>query len=186
MVKLLSKPYFKLSIFKFLGLLQSIDLAYNKVGRPIQPDIIFFVFGLELVDRLSPYLVSGRPSRHSIGQPNIGSGLFFDPFKTLDPFFISHFLFFKRHSLIFFPIFFPSLFLSNHPYSSIKPQNFLDLISLLRISCEYTPRGGVNRCMTNLMINDAELKTNYNTLSITKECSRIPGDGLWTISSKFL
>jgi len=40
--------------------------------------------------------------------------------------------------------------------------------------------------MANLMTNDAELKTNYNTLSVTKECSRIPDDGLWTISSKFL
>ena len=30
---------------------------------------------------------------------------------------------------------------------------------------------GVNRCMVNLMINDAELKTNCNTLSVTKECS---------------
>jgi len=35
-------------------------------------------------------------------------------------------------------------------------------------------------------MNDAELKTNWNTLCVTKECSRIPGDGLWTISSKFL
>jgi len=38
--------------------------------------------------------------------------------------------------------------------------------------------------MVNLMTNDAELKTNWNTLSVTKECSRIPGEGL--ISSKFL
>ena len=44
-------------------------------------------------------------------------------------------------------------------------------------TAENTPRGGVNRCMANLMINDAELKTNCNTLSVTKECSRIPGDG---------
>jgi len=51
---------------------------------------------------------------------------------------------------------------------------------------ESTPRGGVNRCKTNLMTNDAELKTKCNTLSITKECSRIPSKGLWTISSKFL
>jgi len=51
---------------------------------------------------------------------------------------------------------------------------------------ENTPRGGVNKCMANLMINDAELKTNCNILSVIKECSRIPGDGLWTISSKFL
>jgi len=36
------------------------------------------------------------------------------------------------------------------------------------------------------MTNDAELKTKRNTLSVTKECSRIPGEGLWTISSKFL
>jgi len=32
--------------------------------------------------------------------------------------------------------------------------------------------------MANLMTNDTELKTNYNTLSVTKECSRIPGEGL--------
>ena len=37
---------------------------------------------------------------------------------------------------------------------------------------------GVNRCKANLMINDAELKINCNTLSVTKECSRIPGEGL--------
>ena len=43
---------------------------------------------------------------------------------------------------------------------------------------------GVNRCKTNLMTNDAELKINCNTLSVAKECSRIPGEGLWTISSK--
>ena len=30
---------------------------------------------------------------------------------------------------------------------------------------------GVNRCMANLMRNNAELKTNCNTLSVTKECS---------------
>ena len=40
--------------------------------------------------------------------------------------------------------------------------------------------------MDNLMTNDAELKTNCNTLSVTKECSRISGEGLLTISSKFL
>jgi len=28
------------------------------------------------------------------------------------------------------------------------------------------------------MTNDAEFKTNCNTLSVTKECSRISGDGL--------
>jgi len=38
--------------------------------------------------------------------------------------------------------------------------------------------------MTNLMTNDVELKTNCTTLSVTKECSRIPGEGLWTNSSK--
>ena len=44
---------------------------------------------------------------------------------------------------------------------------------------ESTPRGGgVNRCMANLMTNDAELKTNCNTLSVTKEWSRISGEGL--------
>ena len=46
--------------------------------------------------------------------------------------------------------------------------------------------GGVNRCKANLMTNNAELKTKCNTLSVTKECSRIPSKGLWTISSKFL
>jgi len=30
--------------------------------------------------------------------------------------------------------------------------------------------------MANLMTNDAELKLNYNTLSVTKECSRILGE----------
>ena len=40
--------------------------------------------------------------------------------------------------------------------------------------------------MANLMTNDAKLKINCNTLSVTKEYSRIPGEGLWTISSKFL
>ena len=50
---------------------------------------------------------------------------------------------------------------------------------------ESTPRGGVNRCMANLTINYAELKINCNTLSVTKECSRILGVGLWTISTKF-
>jgi len=32
--------------------------------------------------------------------------------------------------------------------------------------------------MANLMTNDAELKTKCNTLSVTKECRRIPGEGL--------
>ena len=36
---------------------------------------------------------------------------------------------------------------------------------------------GVNRCMSNLMTNDAELKTNCNTLNVTKECNRIFGEG---------
>jgi len=36
------------------------------------------------------------------------------------------------------------------------------------------------------MTNNAELKTNCNTLSVTKECSRIPGEGFLTISSKIL
>jgi len=40
--------------------------------------------------------------------------------------------------------------------------------------------------MATPMTNDAKLKINYNTLSVTKECSRIPSEGLWTISSKFL
>jgi len=40
--------------------------------------------------------------------------------------------------------------------------------------------------MAYLMTNDAKLKTNCNTLSVTKEYSRIPYEGLWTNSSKFL
>ena len=32
--------------------------------------------------------------------------------------------------------------------------------------------------MANLMTNDTELKTNYNTPSVTKECSRISGSGV--------
>jgi len=43
----------------------------------------------------------------------------------------------------------------------------------------------VNRCMANLMTNNAELKLDCNILSVTKECSRIPDEGLWTNSSKF-
>jgi len=39
---------------------------------------------------------------------------------------------------------------------------------------------------SNLLTNNAELKTKCNTLSVTKECGRIPGEGLWTNSSKFL
>ena len=31
--------------------------------------------------------------------------------------------------------------------------------------------------ITNLMTNDVELKTNYNTLCVTKECSQIPVKG---------
>jgi len=30
------------------------------------------------------------------------------------------------------------------------------------------------------------LKLNCNTLCVTKECSRIPREGLWIISSRFL
>ena len=57
---------------------------------------------------------------------------------------------------------------------------------ILGIEIENTLRRGVNRCIANLMVNDAELKTNCNTLGVIKECSQIPGEGLWTISSKFL
>jgi len=32
--------------------------------------------------------------------------------------------------------------------------------------------------MANLMTNNAKLKTNCNTLSVTKECSQIPDEGL--------
>ena len=51
---------------------------------------------------------------------------------------------------------------------------------------ENTPRGGVNKCMANLMTNNVELETKCNTLSVAKECSRIPREGLWTNSSWFL
>ena len=47
----------------------------------------------------------------------------------------------------------------------------------------FTPPLGV---LANLMTNDAELIINCNTLCVTKECSRIFGEGLWTISSRFL
>jgi len=36
------------------------------------------------------------------------------------------------------------------------------------------------------MRNDAELKINCDTLCATRECSRIPREGVWTISSRFL
>ena len=51
---------------------------------------------------------------------------------------------------------------------------------------ESTPRGGRNSCKANLMTIDAELKLNCNILSVTKECSRIPGEGLWINSPRFL
>ena len=49
---------------------------------------------------------------------------------------------------------------------------WLNLISGAQalIPIENIPRGG-DRCMANLMTNDVELKTNYNTLSETKECN---------------
>ena len=59
---------------------------------------------------------------------------------------------------------------------------FICMLWYLKVHLE----GGVNRCKANLMTNNAKLKTNSNTLSVTKECNRIPGEGLWTISSKFL
>ena len=52
--------------------------------------------------------------------------------------------------------------------------------------CENTPRGGRIGKLANLKTNDVELKINFNTLCVTKECSRIPDEGLWTISSRFL
>jgi len=51
-------------------------------------------------------------------------------------------------------------------------------LRIVQLHVENTPRGWVNRCMANLMTKIAELKTNCNTLSVTKECSRIPGDAL--------
>ena len=44
----------------------------------------------------------------------------------------------------------------------------------------------MNRCTANLMNKMRKLKLNYNTLSVTNECSRIPGEELWTNSSWFL
>ena len=48
------------------------------------------------------------------------------------------------------------------------------------IPIENTPREGVNRCMANLMTNDAELKTKCNTLCVTKDVAEfaIKGSGL--------
>ena len=60
------------------------------------------------------------------------------------------------------------------------------VMELQIVNVKSTPRGGLNRCMANLVTNAAELKINCNTLSVTKECSRISSEGLWTISSKFL
>ena len=48
---------------------------------------------------------------------------------------------------------------------------------------ESTPRGGVNRRMANLMINDAKLKLNCNTLSVTKAEFPVKGSGLSRINS---
>ena len=45
---------------------------------------------------------------------------------------------------------------------------------------------GVNRYKANLWQIMWNLKTNCNTLNVTKEYSRIPGEGLWTNSSWFL
>ena len=64
-------------------------------------------------------------------------------------------------------------------------RNIQVIVIHVTVNVENTPRRGVNKYMANLMTNDAELKTNCKTPSVTKECSRIFGDGLWTISSKF-
>ena len=48
---------------------------------------------------------------------------------------------------------------------------------------ENTRKGGWIGVLANLMTNDSELKTQYNTLYVTKECSQIYGEGLWNISS---
>ena len=53
-------------------------------------------------------------------------------------------------------------------------------------SCLKVHLEGVNRCKANLWQIMWNLKTNCNTLSVTKECSRISGEGLWTNSSWFL
>ena len=59
-------------------------------------------------------------------------------------------------------------------------------------TCRSHRGGWISDKLIKYKIN-MELKTimqtkNYyaNTLSITQECSRIPGEGLWTISSRFL
>ena len=44
----------------------------------------------------------------------------------------------------------------------------------------------MNRWLANLGQIIQNYKTNCNTLSVTKECSRIPGEELWTNSSWFL
>ena len=68
-----------------------------------------------------------------------------------------------------------------HEKKNFKNTRKIIVTKIVKIHLE-----GVNRCKANLMTNDAELKTNCNTLSVTKECSRFSSDGLWTISSKFL
>ena len=78
--------------------------------------------------------------------------------------------------------------LKSQKFSLSQSADYLGFMKdkIFNLIFESTPRGGVNRCMDVLVTNDAEIKTNCNTLSVTKECSRIPGEGLWTISSKFL
>ena len=44
----------------------------------------------------------------------------------------------------------------------------------------------MNRCTANQWTIIRKLKLNCNTLSVTNECSRILGEGLWTNSSWFL
>ena len=61
------------------------------------------------------------------------------------------------------------------------------------IPIENTPRGGWIGVQANLMHNNVKLKLSMqikkyyvNTQNITQECSWIPGEGLWNISSRFL
>jgi len=49
----------------------------------------------------------------------------------------------------------------------------LPMYKILKVHLE-----GGEWCKANLMTNDADLKINCNTLGVTKECSRIFGEGL--------
>jgi len=61
----------------------------------------------------------------------------------------------------------------------VSTQEYADASSIKLEEVKIHLEGGeMNRwCMSNLMINDAKLKTNCNTLSVIKKGSRIPGEG---------